>query len=242
MINEPVVLLADIEGVIKLILFVLFFVIVPILTKLKGAGQPDAKPRPKRPPRPAVPPVRAENQPAGRELLSREIEQFLRRAAERRGVRPAKDVEVMEPDPVVMVRQLGPHRVEAEIVEAEPVLGRGVSAHVHDHIKDGVFEDRSSSLGADVCQADEKLEGRLHDVFDHRVGKLVDTTTAESQTEEQSDTSVWDDDDDAFGDKEKHQTSGSELVAQIRATMQDPRGVREAIILSEILRRPEDRF
>ncbi len=72
---------------------------------------------------------------------------------------------------------------------------------------------RRKLRGKPVDQADERAEKRLHDTFDHEVGSLSheDVVTVE-------------------------ETTPAEEIAEMLKT---PKGMRDAIILSEILNRPD---
>ena len=85
-----------------------------------------------------------------------DIDDFLRRAAERRarGKRPA--IEILEP-------------IEAEIVEAEPV---DLSSHVSSYLDSSKFAQRASVLGHRLGLPEDTSESRLHSKFDHELGSL----------------------------------------------------------------------
>ena len=77
-------------------------------------------------------------------------------------------------------------------------------------------------LGAEVALADDRLDARLHERFDHQVGRL---------SGEQPDAV-------AAGDA----ALPASAAARVRAILASPRGVREALVLNEVLRRPADRW
>lgn len=149
-----------------------------------------------------------------------EIEEFLRRAAEKRAdamqppgqpKRPAK-VEYIDPDVVDV------EIVEPEIVDTRPHTG-GVSDHVAQHLDTSSYEVRESRLGRQIGQADEKLESHLHEKFDHRLGAL-----------------------DPDGARMASDAPDYEVPAtpsEIAQLLGNPDSIRNAIILNEILRLPE---
>ena len=118
--------------------------------------------------------------------------------------------------------------VEAEVVDAELAdqqdrLGRGVLQHMR-----GTEEiaAHAQQLGQEVDLADDKLESRLHAVFDHKVGDLKKSTMeagAASPTQASRDAPL----------------PGAASIAHL---LVNPQNVRNAIILAEILRRPEDNW
>ena len=174
--------------------------------------------------------------------MSGDIEEFLRRAAQRRAKQqqPAQPpIKPPQGPPTQMRRpQPAPPRPvqitqaevidEVEIVEPHVLSGTTVEAHVEDHMRAGVFDERLSRLGEDVDRSDDRMEAHLHEVFEHELGTLG------ARTAKAADSSL---DDDSPGQKRKpvKPTNYLELL-------QNPTSVRHAIILSEILARPLDRW
>lgn len=80
--------------------------------------------------------------------------------------------------------------------------------------------ENASHLGEKIGQTDERIEARLHDKFDHRLGKLShrESTPAEESVAKQS------------------------QAARILALLSSPTGVRDAIVINEILKPPVDRW
>ena len=143
-----------------------------------------------------------------------EIEEFLRRAAQRRANRPTPDIEIIEPV----------QPVEVEIVEAEPVM-EGVAQHVSRHMAPAGFDQRTSGFAQAVGQADEKVEQHLASVFDHQVGQLDksegfvgDTPIVEGTNQVES------------------------AAANFARQLSNPQSIRHAILMAEILQRPEHRW
>ncbi|HAY79089.1 MAG TPA: hypothetical protein DCY79_04710 [Planctomycetaceae bacterium] len=158
-----------------------------------------------------------------------DLEEFLRRAAEQRSqqARPQGPTPAQQPQrpgayrqPVVEILD---EPVEAEIIEATPLsdfsssvgqqqLGYEVSHHADD-------------LAERIEQTDERLSAHLHDTFDHRVGSMDDSSTfVDTDGENVSDPST-DDQSEPF-------------AAEIAEMLRSRGSVRNAVILSEILRRP----
>jgi hypothetical protein len=116
--------------------------------------------------------------------------------------------------------------VEAEVVDAELAeqpdrLGRGVAQHMR-----GTQEiaEHTRHLGEEVDQADDKLEARLHQVFDHKLGDLKKSTLEAA----------------AVSPSQATRDAALPGAASIANLLIDPQNVRNAIILAEILRRPDE--
>ncbi len=206
----------------------------------KPAPAPRAKPAPGAGPNPAKPP---------REVAD-EIEEFLKRAAAKRA-RGEDEVEVLVPakrqaerprqaptKPRVIVvgqdteatPQQPPRRrpVQARpqpqaarrvAPAAQEAVGSGVSEHAEQSIASRSFEDQTSHLGETVAGADERLAARLQAKFDHQVGRL-----------DHEDRPV------------KPAKPVSSIAADIAKMLSSPQGVRQAVVLNEILTRPEERW
>ena len=112
-----------------------------------------------------------------------------------------------------------------EIVDAEMAeLGSSVSQHVAQHIRGVNQGEEHDIVGASVDQADERLESRLHRTFDHKIGQLTRSTM------------------EAAADSPSAAARSALLpgAASIAQMLLDPHSLRNAVILVEILRRPED--
>jgi hypothetical protein len=164
-----------------------------------------------------------------------EVEEFLRRAAARRakaeaqrraqqGKAPAPPAPQQRPTPARLVQSLGPddvvilNPVDAEIVEAE-VVGepRRLSTP-----PEGLRSARVLP-SSEIDQADEQMEAHLHQVFDHQLGHLRKDNIATGPpppVAEPGDTRI------------------SEAAASIRNMLKSPGNLRNAIILNEILTPP----
>ena len=174
-----------------------------------------------------------------------EVEDFLRRVAQMRaqaeaqakGQQPAppppqkppkqraQRPQAPQPPPrLVPERQLtAPFApaVEPEVINAELAERDAVSQYVQRDIR-GPQEiaEHTRMLGAEVDAADEKLEAHLHQVFDHQLGRLKKTAS-----------------ESAAGPPSKPVTEMS--LEQIQRLLRSPSSIRDVIILTEILRRPE---
>ncbi len=152
--NSFVPLLAALDVVlIKAIVVMIVFIlagIAQLLAKLQKIQPPAGRPRPPRP----VPPDVAE-----------EIEEFMRRAANRRNVQGTQPASAPPPTPSAA------EPLRAEVVAEQPVGGQ-VEEHVKKYLDAQDFSRRSEELGEEVAQADREIGQHLHEVFDHRVSRL----------------------------------------------------------------------
>jgi hypothetical protein len=165
-----------------------------------------------------------------------EVDEFLRNAGRERPAekppeppRPSR-IEIIDepaadnPKPRRLIdREQHADIVDSRLQEAR-MLGKGsdVARHVAEHLTAGRLGEHAAQLGHDIEQTDERLEARLKAKFNHRLGRLDDgndpSPTATRNRE------------------------ASPLAAEILDLMQSPEGVRQAIVLNEILTRPADRW
>lgn len=103
--------------------------------------------------------------------------------------------------------------------------GDSVADYVAEHLKRGEFEERASHLGEEVAQTDERLEARLHQKFDHRLGSL----SARRQAREAA-------------DLKKQKPKNSTVADGLFDILSTPQGVQQAVILNEVLSRPSERW
>jgi hypothetical protein len=148
--------------------------------------------------------------------LLREFEQLLREIAEQQagkqpGHRPV-------PRPVVHEAEII-EAVEPEIVEAEPVPKREtVAEHVSHYLDNQTLTQQTATLGAEVRSAADNLEARLHQTFDHDVGTIM------SPAQEPGSGPT---------------PGGVPVAGEIAQLLRNPTSIRQAIVLSEIMNRPE---
>jgi len=118
-----------------------------------------------------------------------------------------------------------PSPVEAEVVDAELAeTGDAVARHVSQHMRGHEeIAEHTRHLGEEVDRADDKLEAHLHEVFDHQVGRLRKSATDFAAAA-------------ASDVKRTGFTAGS-----IAGMLLSPDNLRNAIILGEILKRPDER-
>ena len=223
------VLIADGEGVLFFLIVILFTVIgglTQLFKKLQEGQQDPRRPRPG--PRPAHRPggvrpggARA-NVPPGRDPVRDEVQQFLREAADRRGgPRPQQ------------ARRVGPPPAERPIVLEEVPEPDSVAEHVRQQVPGQRFGDLSSDVGEHLARTGEVVEEHVHKVFDHRVGRL-EGTPGESAYAAQAE--------EAESPEDRIDALPQTAAAGLAAMLAEPTSLRRAILLSEILQRPEHRW
>lgn len=179
--------------------------------------------------------------------MARDIEEFLRKAAERRlqqkGGGPQKrHPQQPPPSPSPAQPPQDPYvieAVEAEVVEAPPVRqttqpptkkpprkssirSQSVADHVESHIDTSQIAQHAAELGSNIANVREKVDARIHQRLDSDLSKLDDRPT------------VTDDPTPAiFGARN---TSAAD---ELHRLLQNPKSVGQAILIAEILKRPE---
>ncbi len=204
----------DIETIIKILIALLIFVIPAVgqlLAKMKSM-QPPAEPVPAQP-------VRAD--------VANEIDDFMRRAGQHRGTRPATPPSA----PPVKAAVVQPVPAQA-VVEPQPIGGQ-LSEHVRKYLDEQEFRRHSEQLGGEVAQTDRQIDQHLHQVFDHHVSKLEEVTSesAAPPTIDQQPEAV-----------DVSDAAPMAFVAGLVGLVTNPESLRQAVILNEILHRPEERW
>ena len=224
-------LLALGEGAIIAIIVVLT-IIAQLIAKWREmqamANKPNAgQPNPARP-KPAP----------GNDPLADEIGEFLRRATQRRGQAGQQPKRAGGAPPARAqegrrTRSSRPGRTEQPAqpipVEAEPA-DESVAEHVQEHLK-STFKRINPELGTEVAEADDKIEARLHQVFDHRVS-LLSTVPGEAARPPAADQPG----------APRRAAAAIPLAAAVAGIFANPATVSQAILIHEILRRPEERW
>ncbi|MCA9266659.1 MAG: hypothetical protein KDA60_22530 [Planctomycetales bacterium] len=237
-------LFADLDDIIKLVILILFFV-GPVVGKLFQGANQAKRPRPQPPARPQQP--AGAGQPGGKavggpQALENEIEAFLRQATAKARRLPVEDepltAEIVEDEPVRALRPASEPMPSA--TRPEPQMGGSVRSHVNQHLGSHEVSDHAAALGENLRQSDERVESRLHDVFDHQVGSLKSTSTKKRDryVDEGTDASVWD---DISSSRQRQEDNARRVASEIRAIAEHPERVRQAIIWAEILKRPDER-
>ena len=211
-----VLLAAGIETILFIAIAAIIFVI-RIVNHLASMAQ-GAGPKANRPPQRLQP----RPQPGGN--VQSQIDEFLRRAAQRQEPKRAAPPVTGFPPATV---------VTPEVVEDEPVGGR-VVRQVKQYIDTSEFQRRSSHMGEEVSQADEQFGQHLKQAFSGDVSKLAKRpgeAAAAAQTQEE-DTEV-----------SASARPTLDAIAQpgegLASLLGDSNDIVRAIILSEILQRRE---
>ena len=223
-------LLADAEWMrwVGLIVFIVIYILNHFLggdkkkakvPRAKGAEaiQPDRTVKP-------APPNRQTAPGSARQSQTQEIEAFLQRAKERRREKtpPQKTVAKAPPAPV---RRLAETPLEAEVVKSRP-LGASIA---NQQLDTRDVTEHSEHLTDDLTQADQNRELHRRKMFSHRVGRLEDTSGEVG----------------AKAGEDAPQSNAAATAAAavpISAAFFQPKDIRQAIIVSEVLQRPEHRW
>jgi hypothetical protein len=155
-----------------------------------------------------------------------EIDDFLRRVSGRRGTeRPTVAAPAPKPK-----RPETP--LQAEIVDdaADEPVGAQVGKQVEKYLDTGEFTRRTSQLGGDVAQADAETDQRLKQVFSREVSQLAKKPGEAAAPPAPDESTV------------APQIAAAVAPAGLFALLGDAEGIRHAVVISEILRRPEDRW
>jgi hypothetical protein len=211
-------LLADIDfqDVVKFLIILLIFgvpVIGQLIAKFRQMPPPGQRPLP---PRPALP-----------DKLADQLEDFLHhRVAQKPQAKPARPAGLRSLSPQA------PQPVHAEVVAEVPKpVGGQVAEHVQQYLDQQDFDHREHELGKKVAQVAQKTDQHLQQVFSHRVSTLeaMPAEASSSAYEPPNLMGLADDVPALFA------TGLLELLTT-------PESLRQAIVLNEVLHRPEERW
>ena len=221
---EP--LWADLGWIIPVIVVIITIItvignVIAKINEQQAKGQ--RRPGGVRPPRPRQPRPQVGAGGGGRGGIQEEITEFLRRAA---GGQAAPQQPQAPPPPRPARRAPAVERVvEAEIVADDPgrrAVGAGIDT--------SAFDQRTSQLGGDVAQADRQFGQRLEGTFDREVSELAQSHGAAEPATPRKPTPT--------GPVQIPPTA----AAGFAAILSNADNIRQAIVLSEILNRPLDRW
>ena len=217
---KTLLILADLENFLRAIvplLAIVFWIVSQFMGNREKAGAPREAARKPIPPRP-------EKKADADASIREQVEQFLRQAAEQRHRAPAAERSAATPPPIP---PQNPKRTRGPKKEAAQKATRELSEVRAKTAQESRFApSRLSSVGdrhleeTAVTQADERMAERLHQKFDHSLGRLAKPRVS-SQSE----------------DEPVQLQSPAALIA---AALREPQNVRQAIILSEIMKRPAE--
>lgn len=206
----------DLIWIVLVILFVVVPAIGQMLAKAKRgqAGRGGAQPGP-RPP--------GQQQP--KKDLADEIGEFLRRAAQKRGA-GAGQPQAQQQRP--RQQRPAPRPVQVEVVEPErPPVGEGLKQRVAQDIDTTKFKTRAAGLGRVAAQSEAKTKERLRKKFDRKLGQLESTRSVVEEAASPEDGTLF---------------IPATGAAGLAALLSEPQALRQAVVLHEILKRPEDRW
>ena len=116
--------------------------------------------------------------------------------------------------------------VAAELAENSDRVAASVAAHLRGAEQ---ISQHTAHLSDRVDLADDEMDARLHQTFDHQVGRLRKTTEATPDVSRQDSNAVA-------------ATVTQATVLGIAHMLQSPENIRSAIILNEVFNRPVDRW
>jgi hypothetical protein len=221
-------------------LIVIIFVIISALSQLAGKWKEAQKEAARR--------ARAnqpERIPTPRDPLEDEIAEFLKRAAQRqRPVQADRPAPPRPPSPTPASEAMRPFRppppkpvlepVEAELVLAEDAQQESVAEHVRDRFDRPQFgQVGSAGLGKEAAQADEKAGERLREKFGHQVSRLAGVSGEAAVMPVAVEPTV---------PADRIAAPPAVSAAGMAALLTNPGTLRQAILVSEILHRPEERW
>ncbi len=165
--------------------------------------------------------------------MNNEVAEFLKRAAQRRAqleqqAKAQAEKAAQARTQMPSLREEAPILLSSsdEVVQAEVVSQDRISASVsRDMTGPSRIAAQVAKLGYEVDQADDVMEAHLHQTFDHKLGRISVSTTAAPASGSPTGTG-----------------SGTDAVTSIIRLLQSPTGLRDAILLNEILQRPESRW
>ena len=159
------------------------------------------------------------------------LEEFLRDIAEQQAQQQAGQRGGRPPParPARPVRPQPPREpvVEAEVIEAVP-LREAVSQHVAQHLDPSSIRKHTAQLGAELAQEKAKHQSEVREKFGHKLGRLSGAKPATAGATAASRVTKL------AGEL----TPTGDLVQLLRS----PASIRQAILLNEILARPEHRW
>ncbi|MEX0675695.1 MAG: hypothetical protein WD063_01385 [Pirellulales bacterium] len=211
--------------------FIIVYLVNHLLTgKAEGAKQRDAAARRRggageRPLRPQQAP-----QQGGQSQLNAEIDQFLKRANERRMEKARRETPAAgAPKPPLAPP---PQPLREQPLEIEPLEHHGFDAveeSVKQHLGNRGFEQRAEHLADDIARAEGDMERHLQQAFGHRVGTLgsVDPVAPTTPVTDVRPSTADD------------RLAAAKALAGLLANQEN---IRQAVVLKEILERPIDRW
>jgi hypothetical protein len=194
---------------------VIVFILYSIGHALMNRQNAPPKPMPKQPRPQGQFGPQGEMRPQGQPPKPKTLEDKLRQEVEQflrqvQGEEPKKPTP--QKKPVVVAQPKPAPRLEPQ----RQSLRESVGTHVSQHMSTADITEHASKLGLEVSNADEKMTAHLQERFQHQLGAF-------QQSQQPTET----------------RRTRSSVAAEIAQLMKSPQGVRQAVIVSEILRRPD---
>jgi hypothetical protein len=233
----------EIIKIVVILLVIFGSAIGKIIASIRGAKPPGVpqRPRPMPPQQPQQPQVQVQG-PKPKSVKD-EIDDFLRRAAQKRQPQsaiPSTSSYKQQQESNVPSRRISrpsapisqhPEPIQAEVVR-ERSVGGGVSEHVNKYLDEKEFSQRASKMGGDVAAADTKIEKHLKEAFGHGISQLASKTGETAAAPMPKSTGFFEDDVPILA------AAGTGLASLLN----NIDNLRQAIVVNEILQRPIDRW
>lgn len=110
-------------------------------------------------------------------------------------------------------------RLEPERSLDDVERGGSVAQHVRQHLDTSRFDQRAEQLSKLQQKIEQDIGAHVKSVFDHQIGTLAESSAAAAES-----------------------TAAPSAARQIADLLRDPQGVRNAVLLQEILRPPVERW
>ena len=170
-----------------------------------------------------------------------DLEDFLRQAAERARAKKRQAAQKKKPPQVKPARQPARPRPQQQPAPKHEPLGSDiaehvtqqmgqsqVSEHVLEHMAEGELGRHADSLGSAIAREEEVMEAELEAKFGERNDQFVQFEHASSE--------------ETYGGATADKPLEGATVDALLALFRSPAQLRQAILASEILRRPEERW
>jgi hypothetical protein len=215
-------------GIVVFVIFVVFSVLSQLAGKLKDVQREVARRGRANPP---------DHFPKPADPLEDEIAEFLRRAAERqKPAQPDRPAPRPAPSPPAAEEAMRPFRPPPvpSVPAGEPAAQESVAEHVRDRFGRPQFgQVGSAGLGHEVAQADEKVDERFREKFGRQVSRLASVPGEAAAGAVAVEPAV---------PADRVAAPPAFDAASVAAMLTNPATLRQVILASEILHRPEERW
>jgi hypothetical protein len=215
-------------GVVVVIVFILISFLGQLLGKLREGRRAQPK-------GPRGPQAQGPGRPGGRDALRDELDEFLRGAKARRPANQPQAARQPAPRPAAP-RPPERRRPTQDVVAVEVIeepRDAGVADHVRRRMADEQLRQAHPAVGGGIARAERQADSRLHQLFDHGIGSLVGAAGESGGPVQPIEAGSLE-----YGIAPVPIT----VAAGLAAMLAHPGNLRQAIVLSEILQRPEQRW